>query len=92
MVSRPSREAVLVSLGVGLGCVLEPSGILNGDGVALGGLVATAGLDGSLGDTHDAGWINSQGNVLVVGIAVLVAVSMHEERVLQTRRKEGQVL
>ena len=46
---------LLVALVVGLGGVLEPACVLNGNGLARGRLGAGTLLDDGLGNTHDDG-------------------------------------
>lgn len=45
----------LIALVVGLASVLEPAGILNGDGLARGGLGTSALLNDGLGNAHCEG-------------------------------------
>lgn len=47
------KDSLLVTLVVGLGCILQPAGVLDGDGLAALGLRAAAGLKSGLGDAHD---------------------------------------
>jgi hypothetical protein len=46
-------DNLLVTLVIGLGCILQPTGILDGDSLAILGLGASARLKGGLGDGHD---------------------------------------
>lgn len=54
---RPEVDHLLVALVPGLGGVLEPAGVLDGDGLAFDGDGAGALRESGLGNTHDDdGW------------------------------------